>query len=292
MQGNRMFRTQPTQNYVASALLASVLSVTVLSVAALSVPAIAAEEDAVATVNGVPVPKSRFDLLLTSQTSQGQQDTPAFREDLREIMITREVLVQEAKRREMDQSEEYKAQVDAMEQQLLITALFNTLIQEMEPTEEAMRAQYESIKAANEASGQKEYLTRHILVDDPEQAQKIIDDLQGGADFAALAKEYSKDTGTKENGGELNWSVPEGYVQPFAEAIVALGKGGSTETPVKSNFGYHVIEVIDVRTKPFPPYEQVAEQLRKEMLTASRDELITKLRDEATIEKIGSLESE
>ena len=278
-----MFRSYITRNFITASLIAAVLSVSA---------AIAAEEDAIATVNGVPVPKSRFDLLLTSQTSQGQQDSPQFREDLREIMITREVLVQEAKRREMDQNDDYLTQLDAMQQQLLITMLFNTLILEMEPTEEAKRAQYERIKAANEATGQKEYLTRHILVDEQEQAQQIITDLQGGADFAALAKEFSKDTGTKDNGGELNWSVPEGYVQPFADAIVQLGKGGRTETPVKSNFGYHVIEVLDVRAKPFPPYEQVEEQLRKEMLTASRDELITKLRNEANIEKIGSLESE
>ncbi len=277
-----MFRRQVTRNYVAALLLGTIFSV----------PAIAAEDDAVATVNGVPVPKSRFDLLLTSQTSQGQQDTPAFREDLREIMITREVLVQEAKRREMDQSENYKTQLDAMQQQLLITMLFTTLIEELEPTEGAKREQYERIKAASEANGQKEYLVRHILVDEAEQAQKIITDLQGGADFAALAKEFSKDTGTKANGGELNWAVPEGYVKPFAEAIVALGKGGKTETPVRSNFGYHVIEVLDVRAKPFPAYEQVAEQLRKEMLTESRDQLITKLRDAAKIEKIGSLDSE
>lgn len=276
-----MFRRLFSPNYVAALLLATIVTA----------PAIAAEEEAVATVNGVPVPKSRFDLLLTSQTSQGQQDTPAFREDLREIMITREVLVQEAKRREMDQSEDYKTQLDAMQQQLLITMLFNTLIQELEPTEEAKREQYERVKQANEASGQKEYLVRHILVDEAEQAQKIITDLQGGADFAALAKEFSKDTGTKASGGELTWSVPEGYVKPFADAIVALGKGGKTETPVKSNFGYHVIEVLDVRAKPFPAYEQVAEQLRKEMLTASRDQLITRLRNEANIEKIGSLEN-
>ncbi len=277
-----MFRRQITRNYVAALLLATILSV----------PAIAAEEEAVATVNGVPVPKARFDLLLTSQTSQGQQDTPAFREDLREIMITREVLVQEAKRREMDQSENYKTQLDAMQQQLLITMLFTTLIEELEPTEGAKREQYERIKAASEANGQKEYLVRHILVDEAEQAQKIITDLQGGADFAALAKEFSKDTGTKANGGELNWAVPEGYVKPFAEAIVALGKGGKTETPVKSDFGFHVIEVLDVRARPFPAYEQVQEQLRKEMLTESRDQLISKLRNAAKIEKIGSLESE
>ncbi len=262
----------------------------------MSVPAIADEqiaaEDAVATVNGVAVPKSRFDLLLSSQTSQGQPDTPAFREELREIMITREVLVQEAKRREMNQSADYKAQVDAMEQQLLITMLFNQIIQEMEPTEEAKRAEYERLKEVNAGMGDKEYLVRHILVEDEAQAKEIIVELDGGADFAELAKQHSTDTGSKDRGGELGWASPERYVKPFSDAMVNLEKGQRSTAPVKSNFGYHIIEVIDVRPRPFPPYEQVEEQLRKEMLTAARDALITRLRDEAKIEKIGELSIE
>ena len=251
--------------------------------------ALAQEEEAIATVNGVLIPKSRFDLLVISQTSQGQQDTPAFREELREIMITREVLVQEAERREMDQSDDYKAQLGAMEQQLLITMLFNQLIIELEPSEEAMRAEYERIKAENEKMGEKQYHVRHILVEDEALAIEIIEQLNAGADFTALAEEHSSDTGSREAGGDLGWAEAGRYVQPFAEAIVALGKGATSQEPVQSDYGYHIIEVLDVRAAQFPAFEEVAEQLRKDLLTRSRDELITRLRDGAEIEKMGSL---
>lgn len=257
----------------------------------LSTQVVAAEEEAVAIVNGVAVPKSRFDLLLNSQTSQGQEDTPEFRKELLEIMITREILVQEAQRRKMHESKEYAAQVDAMEQQLLISTLFNQLIVDFEPTDEAKMAEYLRIKTENDKMGRKEYLVRHILVEDANVANDIIKKLAGGADFAALAKEFSADTGTKENGGQLDWSVPEAYVEPFAKAIVALKKGERSATPVLSNFGYHVIEVLDVRAQPFPDYEQVKEELRKDMITKSRDEMITKLRKEAKIEKVGELDT-
>jgi peptidyl-prolyl cis-trans isomerase C len=263
-----------------------------LSLAAVfSTPASAADEEAIATVNGVAVPKSRFDLLLESQTSQGQQDTPAFREELREIMITREVLVQEAERRKMDQSDTYNAQLDAMKQQLLISLLFNELIVELEPSDEAKHAEYERIKAQNEKTGEKQYHVRHILVDEEAQANDIIKQLDEGADFAKLAEEFSTDTGSRENGGDLGWAEAGRYVKPFADAVVALGEGGTTSKPVKSDYGYHVVEVLGMRSPQFPAYEEVEEQLRKDMLTTSRDELITRLRGEAKIEKTGSLES-
>jgi peptidyl-prolyl cis-trans isomerase C len=260
--------------------------------AVFSTPASATDEEAIATVNGVAVPKSRFDLLLTSQTSQGQQDTPAFREELREIMITREVLVQEAERRKMNESETYKAQLDAMQQQLLISMLFNELILELEPTEEAKHAEYERIKAENEKVGEKQYHVRHILVDEEAEANDIIGQLDGGADFAKLAEEFSTDTGSRENGGDLGWAEAGRYVKPFADAVVALGEGGTTSKPVKSDYGYHVIQVLGMRAAEFPAYEDVAEQLRKDMLTRSRDDLITRLRADAQIEKMGSLESD
>ncbi len=260
--------------------------------AVFSTAAMAADGEAIATVNGVAVPKSRFDLLLTSQTSQGQEDTPAFREELREIMITREVLVQEAERRKMNESETYKAQLDAMEQQLMISLLFNELILELEPTDEAKRAEYERIKAQNEKTGEKQYHVRHILVDDEATANDIIKQLGEGADFTALAVEFSSDTGSRENGGDLGWAEAGRYVKPFADAVISLADGGTTSKPVKSDYGYHVIEVLGMRAAEFPAYEEVEEQLRKDMLTRSRDDLITRLRAEAEIEKMGSLESQ
>jgi peptidyl-prolyl cis-trans isomerase C len=263
-----------------------------LVTATLSFPAFAADEEAVATVNGVAVPKSRFDLLLISQTTQGQQDTPAFREELREIMITREVLAQEARRRKLNENDEFKQQFDAMEQQLLLTVLFNTFIEEMTPSEEQMQAAYERIKSENAKLGEKEYHVRHILVKEEGAAIEIIAQLDGGADFVELAKENSDDTGSKENGGDLGWSAPQRYVKPFADAIASMEKGETTSTPVKTDFGYHVIELVDVRVAEFPPYDQVKEQLRKEMLTKARDDLIGKLRADAEIEKIGSVLAE
>ncbi len=260
--------------------------------AVFSTPASAADEEAIATVNGVAVPKSRFDLLLSSQTSQGQQDTPAFREELREIMITREVLVQEAERRKMNESDAYKAQLDAMQQQLLITLLFNELIVELEPSDEAKHAEYERVKEQNAETGEKQYHVRHILVDEEAEAGDIIKQLDEGADFAKLAEERSTDTGSRENGGDLGWAEAGRYVKPFADAVVALGEGGRSSKPVRSDYGYHVIEVLGVRAPQFPAYEEVEEQLRQEMLTKSRDDLITRLRAEAQIEKVGSLESQ
>lgn len=263
-----------------------------LIAATLSIPAFSSAEEAIATVNGVTVSKSRFDLLLTSQTTQGQQDTPAFREELREIMITREVLAQEAKRRELDKNDDYKQQIDAMQQQLLLTLLFNKFIAEMEPTEQQMRTAYERIKSENAKLGDKEYHVRHILVKDEGEAIQIIAQLRGGAEFAELAAEKSEDSGSKETGGDLGWSALQRYVKPFADAIATLQKGQTTKTPVKTDFGYHVIELIDLRVTEFPPYDQVKEQLRKEMLTEARDDLIGQLRAEAKIEKIGSVSAE
>jgi len=263
-----------------------------LIAATLSMPAFSATEEAIATVNGVTVPKSRFDLLLAGQTSQGQEDTPEFREELREIMITREVLAQEAMRRKIDENDDYKQQLDAMQQQLLLSLLFNSFIVEMEPTEEQMKAAYERIKSENTKLGDKEYHVRHILVKDEGQATEIIAQLSGGADFGEVAKEQSEDSGSKETGGDLGWSAPQRYVKPFADAIASLQKGETTQTPVKSDFGYHVIELIDVRVTEFPPYDQVKEQLRKEMLTKARDDLIGKLRTDANIEKIGSVSAQ
>ena len=265
-------------------------SITFLLFAAiLSMPAFSADEDAVATVNGVAVSKARFDLLLSSQTTQGQDDSPEFREELREIMITREVLSQEAKRRKLDEKNSYKQQIAAMQQQLLLTMLFNSFIEEMEPTEEQMQAEYERIKSENAKLGDKEYHVRHILVKKEEDATEIIAQLEGGADFAELAKEKSQDSGSKDTSGDLGWAVPQRYVIPFADAITSLQKGERTAAPVKTDFGYHVIELIDVRVAALPPYDQVKEQIRKQIITRARDELIGKLRDTAKIEKIGSL---
>ncbi len=258
----------------------------------LAPPALAAEPaagDSIAKVNGVSIPKERFDLIVRSQTQQGQQDTAEFREEVREVLITREVLAQEALRKKLDKDPAYRAQMDAMRQQILLGLLLEDFLKQNAPTDEQLRAEYERAKAELLKVGDKEYLSRHILVKDQSEAKALIEQLGKGADFAALAREKSLDPGTKDQGGQLDWSKPEVYVAAFADALRKLKKGELLGEPVRTSYGWHVIQVVDIRDPSFPAFEEVKEQIRENVINQARDDYVGKLREKAKIEKLGSL---
>lgn len=245
------------------------------------------DTDPIAIVNGVEIPKDYFEMLVKSQTSQSQQqDTPQFRNDLLEVVITREILAQEAIKRELDSNRDYQLQMATTKEQLLINILFKQLVDESEPTEDQKRTEYARLRKENAKLEEKEYLVRHILVDDIETANNIIEKLTAGSEFGDLAKEFSTDTSTKDSGGDLGWSSPSRFVKPFSDGMVQLAKGEVSATPVLSNYGYHVIEVTDIRTSDFPPYEDIQDQIKKELVGKARDDFITKLRGQSTIEKL------
>lgn len=245
----------------------------------------------IAKVNGVSIPESRFELVARGQISQGQQDSSQFREDLREILITREVLAQEAVRRKLDKDPNYVAQLDVMRQQILLGVLFEDFVKKNEPTEVAMRKEYDRVKTESEGAGRKQYLSRHILVKQEDEAKAIIEQLQGGGDFAAIAKEKSTDTGSREEGGQLGWSEPERFVAPFGDALRQLKKGEFTKQPVQTQFGFHVVQLMDDRPVPFPEFDTVKSEIRQGLLGKARDDYIDGLRAKAKIEKIGSVSS-
>jgi peptidyl-prolyl cis-trans isomerase C len=245
------------------------------------------DTDPIAIVNGVEIPKDYFEMLVKSQTSQSQQqDTPQFRNDLLEVVITREILAQEALKRQLDLNREYQLQMATTKEQLLINMLFKQLVDESDPTEDQKRTEYARLKKENAKLEEKEYLVRHILVDDIETANSIIEKLNSGSEFSDLAKEFSTDTSTKDSGGDLGWSSPNRFVKPFSDRMVQLAKGEVSATPVLSNYGYHVIQVTDIRASDFPPYEDIQDQIKKELVGKARDDFITKLRDQSTIEKL------
>ncbi len=132
----------------------------------------------------------------------------------------------------------------------------------------------------------KQYKARHILVKEEAEAKQVLADLQNGGDFAKIAAEKSTDPGSKDDGGQLDWAEAQGYVQPFGEALKGLKKGEMTKEPVKTNFGYHIIELQDVRTQPFPPLEQVKEQIKQTLANKAREGYIADLRAKAKIQKI------
>lgn len=266
-----------------------------LTVAALSLPLYEAEADPatstkpIAKVNGVSIPQSRFELVARGQLAQGQEDNPQFREDLREILITREILAQEALRRKLDKDPAYVAQMDVMKQQILLGVLFEDFVKKNEPMEAAIRTEYDRVKAETTSTGRKQFLSRHILLREESEAKAVIEQLQGGGSFEAIAKEKSTDTGSRDDGGALGWNEPERFVTPFGDALRKLKKGEFTKEPVQTQFGYHVVMLIDERPVPFPEFDSVKDQIRQTLMGKARDQYIDGLRAKARIEKFGSV---
>lgn len=232
----------------------------------------------VAKVNGVTIPQSRADILLRDAVAQGRPESPELRDAVKNRLIESEVIAQEAVKLGLQKNAEVSARLDLARQQVLISAYFNEMARRNPASEDAMRQAHDRLKdhpAANE------FKARHILVASEKEAKDIIAQLKGGASFAKLAAEKSRDEGSKAQGGELQWSVPTGYVRPFAEAMARLKKGTMTETPVQTNFGWHVIRLDDMRPVPF---ETLKPQLQQIVQRESAQKTVEELRAKAKIE--------
>jgi peptidyl-prolyl cis-trans isomerase C len=215
-----------------------------------------------------------FDFMLKQRTAQGQPDTPELRTAVRDELNTRELLVREAKKQGLDKSPALKTEMDLTQQTVLVRAYMADYLKAHPIPEDALRKEYDAIKGQ---IGDKEYKVRHILVDKEDEAKDIIVALQKGEKFEKLA-DRSKDTGSKANGGDLDWNAPANFVKPFADAMVALPKGKFTTTPVKSQFGWHVIEVDDIRDAKVPTFEEVKPQLAQRMQGQVVDKYLRDLR--------------
>ena len=219
-------------------------------------------------------PKSYFDLLLKERMAQGQPDSPELRNAIRDELNTRELLVREAKKKGVDKTADVKNQTELAAQTVLVRAYVADWIKANPIPDAALRKEYDSIRAQ---MGDKEYKVRHILVDKEDDAKEIIASLQKGEKFEKLA-ERSKDTGSKAAGGDLDWNAPGNFVKPFSEAMVKLPKGKFTATPVQTQFGWHVIEVTDIREAKVPSFEEVKPQLQQRMQGQYLDNYFKELR--------------
>jgi peptidyl-prolyl cis-trans isomerase C len=200
---------------------------------------------------------------------------------LKEEIIAREIFVQEAQARGLDATEEYKNQLELTRQSILIRELFADYQAKNPVTDEEIKAEYDKFASANAG---KEYRARHILVEKEDQAKAIIAKLKKGAKFEDIAKKESKDPGSGANGGDLDWANPANYVKEFSDALVALSKGKTTETPVKTQFGYHIIRLDDVREAQLPKLDdvkpQIAQQLQQQKMSKFQEDLRAKAKVE------------
>jgi peptidyl-prolyl cis-trans isomerase C len=235
----------------------------------------------VAIVNGKAVPKARVDALALQLSRSGRPVTPEMQGQIREEVIAREVFMQEAEKLGLSSTDDFKVQMELARQAILIRELFADYQKKNPVTDADLKGEYDKFVAAN---GGKEYKARHILVDKEDEAKAIIASLKRGGKFEDIAKKQSKDPGSGANGGDLDWANPGSYVPEFSEAMAKLNKGQLTDTPVKTQFGYHVIRVDDVRTAKLPPFEelkpQIAQQMQQQKLAAFQQGL----RDKAKVE--------
>jgi peptidyl-prolyl cis-trans isomerase C len=236
-----------------------------------TVPAMAQN---VAIVNGKAVPKARVDALASQLAKAGRPLTPDMQGQLKEEVIAREVFMQEAQKRGLDGSDDFKAQMELARQTLLIRELFADYQKANPVTDAEIKAEYDKFAAAN---GGKEFRARHILVEKEDDAKAIIASLKRGGKFDEIAKKQSKDPGSGANGGDLDWANAGSYVPEFSGALVKLKKGQTTDVPVKTQFGWHVIRLEDVRDAQLPKFDdvkpQIAQQLQQQKLAKFQEDL-------------------
>ena len=200
---------------------------------------------------------------------------------LRDELVNREIVAQEAQRAGFAKSPEVQTQLDIARQEILVGAYLRDWVKRHPVTDAEIQKEYDR---ARTQSGDKEYRARHILVETEDQAKGLIADLKKGAKFDELASKNSKDSGSKERGGDLDWNVPGAFDKQFSDAMVKLDKGKYTEAPVQTRFGYHVIQLDDVRPIRFPALAEVKQRIQQQLTQIRVDELIRGLRAKAKVE--------
>jgi len=207
--------------------------------------------------------------------------TPEIESQIKQEVIAREIFMQEAQQKGLDATEDYRGQIELARQTILIRELFADFQKNNPVTDADVKAEFDKFVASN--SG-KEYRARHILVETEDQAKSIIANLKKGAKFDELAKKLSKDPGSGAKGGDLDWASPGNFVKEFSQAMTSLKKGQTTETAVKTQFGYHIIRLDDVRDAQLPKFEDVKPQILQQLQQAKMNAYQQELRAKAKVE--------
>jgi len=241
----------------------------------------AAKGGAIATVNGIAVPQSRADMLMQQQVQRGGADNEQMRGMVREELVNREVLMQEAQKSGIAKQPEVQTQLDMARQEIIVSAFLREWVRKNPISEADVQKEYDRAKSQH---GDKEYKARHILLDTEEQAKSVIAELKKGAKFDDLAAKNSKDTGSAQRGGDLDWNVPATYDKQFSDAMMKLEKGKYTDAPVRTRFGFHIIQLDDVRPARFATLAEVKPRIQQMLAQNKIEELVKGLRAKAKVE--------
>lgn len=254
---------------------------TLITLAILSLSPAAFAADAVATVNGKPIKQSTYDLITRDATAGGQKIDDNTKNAIINELVSSELIYQEAQKAGIDKQPDFLIREDLARRKLLTSMYLQDYVKKNPVSDADTKAAYEQYK---KAYGDKEYNARHILVKTEAEAKDIIAQLNKGGDFAKLAKEKSMDPGSKDKGGDLGWFSPASMVKPFSDVAANLQKGATSASPVQTQFGWHVIRLIDTRAAQPLPYEKLKDGLQKNLQQRNLEKHMADLRSKAKID--------
>lgn len=261
--------------------------ITAIALSFLAITSTAADkqpaEKAFATVNGQPLQTAQLEALVRNQVARGATDSAELRGAIQNQMVSIELLAQEAKKRGLDKKPEVQSQINMVSKDILQQAVIDDFLRTQPLSESELKSEYERIISQN--AGRLEYSVRHILVDTEASAQEIIKRLDKGERFSDLAKQ-SKDSSNANNGGDLGWQTGAGLVPAFTLAMSKLGKGQVSKEPVKTDFGYHVIQVDDSRPVPLPTFEKARGDIENFIMRQKINNFVRELRGKAKIQAV------
>jgi peptidyl-prolyl cis-trans isomerase C len=254
----------------------------IICLSILSITIVNADEN-VALVNSKPITKSEL-MFIKKNQGNNYNETLAI-----DNLVRMKLLAQEAIRMNVNKQADYSTRKDLAELNMLSNLMVSEKLKNFKPTEEDFKKEYGLLQSE---LGDKEYSVRQMIVDNESDANDIIKQLNNGADFKKLAKEKSKELATKDNGGLINgWLNKSSTAKNFHDVLFNLQKGKYSTTPIKSNFGYHVIYIEDVRAITLPPYEKMKPNLYNRMTAREVNKFVGALKDKAKIEIVSSQKS-
>lgn len=242
--------------------------------------AAAAKDGPLATVNGVAIPRRRAEFLVSQEIRRGAKDSDAMRAQIREVLINNEIIMQEAGRAGIAKRADVQSQLELARQEVIVNSYLSDYINKNPVTDAEIQQEYDRAK---QQTGTTEYKARHILVKTEDEAKRAIDEVKKGGKFEEVARKYSIDS-TKDKGGELDWNIPGVFDKTFADAMVKLEKGKMTEAPVRTRFGFHVIQLEDVRPVKIPPLFEVKPRIQQRLSQIKIERLVGELRSKAKVE--------
>lgn len=242
--------------------------------------ALAHSADLNITVNGKPIKKNLYDFVVKDLTNRGQKMDDNLNNMIVNRMIAMELINQEAERTGLSKDTNYLLKEELARKEMLYNTFLQNYVQKNPISESDIKNAYEQYK---KDLGTQEFNAKHILVGSEQEAKDVITELNKGGNFSKIAKEKSKDPGSKDKGGDLGWFPANSMVKPFAEALTSIKKGSFTTLPVQTQFGWHVIKLEDTRALQAPEFDKVKEGLAKTLQQKQLDKLVTDLKAKAKI---------